>query len=203
MRQERNNEQAQIIHHHSSYKQAVFTMALLPVPTCQHFTENKATVNHKYCHVEQFIMFVSRFIPSAKSSNWIKKYWIIKMKNYTALKRGFKFLWLHSVYKSISAHVDTSLRKFRGGKKRSSSEISDDKLTFLYIALDFQGFKTGLTAVVQMDIFTVLIHCVQFKFIKLNTLQEDFIFYLHLPVLSDTLLFIKHENHKRGWDLPF
>lgn len=104
------------------------------------------------------------------------------------------------MYKSISAHVDTSLRKFRGGKKRSSS---DDKLTFLYIALDFQGFKTGLTAVVQMDIFTVLIHCVQFKFIMLNTLQEDFIFYLHLPVLSDTLLFIKHENHKRGWDLPF
>lgn len=87
--------------------------------------------------------------------------------------------------------------------KRSSSEISDDKLTFLYITLDFQGFKTGLTAVVQMDIFAVLIHCVQFKFIMLNTLQEDFIFYLHLPVLSETLLFIKHENHKMGWNLPF
>lgn len=89
MRQERINEQAQIIQHHSSYKQAVFTTALLPVPTCQHFTENKATVNHKYCHVEQFTTFVSRFVPSAKSSNWIKKYWIIKMKNYTALERGF------------------------------------------------------------------------------------------------------------------
>lgn len=49
-----------------------------------------------------------------------------------------------------------------------------------------------------MGIFTVLIHQVQFKLIALNTLHEDFIFHLHLPVLSETLLCIKYEKHKMG-----
>ena len=49
-----------------------------------------------------------------------------------------------------------------------------------------------------MGILTVLIHSVQFKFIMLKTLHEDFIFYLHLPVLSETLLLIKYEKHKTG-----
>lgn len=76
--------------------------------------------------------------------------------------------------------------------------MSDNKLIFSYITLDFQCFKTELTTVLQMGILTALIHWVQFKFIMLNPLCEDFIFYLHLPVLSETLLFIKYEKHKTG-----
>lgn len=44
-------------------------MLLLSVPSCQHFTENKAPVNYKCCHVKWFITFVFKFAPSAKSSN--------------------------------------------------------------------------------------------------------------------------------------
>lgn len=54
-----------------------------------------------------------------------------------------------------------------------------------------------------MGMFTVLIHWVQFKFIMLNTLHEDIIFYLHFHVLSETLLFIEKEKHKIGWNLTF
>lgn len=54
-----------------------------------------------------------------------------------------------------------------------------------------------------MAMFTVLIHWVQFKFIMLNTLHEDFIFYLQFHVLSETLIFTKKEKHKTGWNLTF
>lgn len=36
--------------------------------------------------------------------------------------------------------------------------MSDNKLIFSYITLDFQCFKTELTTVLQMGIFTALIH---------------------------------------------
>lgn len=88
-------------------------------------------------------------------------------------------------------------------KKPNKLKISNDNPALSYHALGSQRFKPGLTAVVQTGVSAALIHRVQFEFIMLNTLHEDFIFYLHLPLLSETLRFMKHAKHKLGRNLSF
>lgn len=94
MRQEGIHRQ----HNNPSSHQAIFTVLWLPVPSCQHLTEDTAPVNYKHCHIKWFITFVFRFVPSAKSSNRIKA-WIMKL--HSRLKGRFKLLWLHIVCRNL------------------------------------------------------------------------------------------------------